>query len=132
MTAALPDAVLSHWTAAACLGLPVDSLGRRAPASCCTKRASSSCGARSRCTTSSAAGWRGSTSVTGERRWACSTTASSHFDGEAERWQRDIDRDELARAAGWEIVVLTALNLRDPQRMIAKVAAAYARAAARR
>ena len=55
-----------------------------------------------------------------------------HFDGGPERWRRDIDRDELARQEGWEIVVLTALDLRDPQRMIDKVAAAYARAAARR
>ena len=40
--------------------------------------------------------------------------------------------DELTRQAGWELIVLTALDLRVPGRALAKVAAAYARAAARR
>jgi hypothetical protein len=55
-----------------------------------------------------------------------------HLDGGPEQWRRDIDRDEMSRAAGWEVVVLTAYDLRRQDVAIAKLAAAYARAAARR
>lgn len=55
-----------------------------------------------------------------------------HFTDDVDRRRRDIDRDELARQAGWEVVVLTALDLRDPLRAVAKVRAAYGRAAVRR
>lgn len=48
-----------------------------------------------------------------------------------EQRRNDIDRDELARAAGWEVVVLTARDLREPAAAVAKVAAAYARSSAR-
>ena len=55
-----------------------------------------------------------------------------HLQGDP--WQRrnDIDRDEVTRAAGWEVVVLTAKDLQLPALAILKVRAAYERAAARR
>ncbi|MCU1693092.1 MAG: hypothetical protein JWM64_2183 [Frankiales bacterium] len=51
-----------------------------------------------------------------------------HFERGVERWRADIDRDEQTRAAGWQVVVLTALDLRRPDRAVAKVEAAYRRA----
>jgi very-short-patch-repair endonuclease len=48
-----------------------------------------------------------------------------------EQRRSDIDRDELARAAGWEVVVLTARDLRDPAAAVGQVAAAYSRSSAR-
>ena len=52
-----------------------------------------------------------------------------HLGDDPERRRADIDRDELLRVEGWQVVVLTAIDLRHPDRMVAKVAAAYARAA---
>lgn len=46
--------------------------------------------------------------------------------------ERDLQRHELARAAGWEVVVVTARDLRRPEHLVARVAAAYERAAQRR
>ena len=54
-----------------------------------------------------------------------------HLEGGPEQWRADIDRDERTRAAGWEVVVLTAVDLRRPGMLVAKVAAAYLRAARR-
>lgn len=54
-----------------------------------------------------------------------------HFGDLAQRVS-DVARDELARLAGWEVVVLTARDLRHPHLALAKVAAAYERAAQRR
>lgn len=51
-----------------------------------------------------------------------------HLGDDPEQRRRDIDRDELLRQHGWQVVVLTAVDLRHPDRMIAKVRAAYARA----
>ena len=53
-----------------------------------------------------------------------------HFGGEAQR-RADVARDELARLAGWEVVVLTRQDLRHPHLAVAKVGAAYERAAQR-
>ena len=55
-----------------------------------------------------------------------------HLEGGPEQWRADIDRDERTRAAGWEVVVLTAVDLRRPSLLVAKVAAAYVRAGQRR
>lgn len=55
-----------------------------------------------------------------------------HFGDDPEQRARDLARDELARSAGWEVVVLTARDLRQPHLAVAKVRAAYQRAAARR
>lgn len=67
-----------------------------------------------------------------EARVAVQYDGLVHFDGGASQWAADLARDELARAAGWEVVVLTARDLRHPHLAIAKVRAAYARAATRR
>lgn len=53
-----------------------------------------------------------------------------HLEDDPEQRRSDIDRDELARAAGWQVVVLTARDLRLPHLAIPKVTAAYARATA--
>lgn len=50
-----------------------------------------------------------------------------HLGDDPEQRRADIDRDELLRQPGWQVVVLTAVDLRHPERMIAKVAAAYTR-----
>jgi hypothetical protein len=50
-----------------------------------------------------------------------------HLGDDPERRRFDIDRDEVLRQHGWQVVVLTAVDLRNPQRMVAKAAAAYAR-----
>lgn len=51
-----------------------------------------------------------------------------HLDRGARRWQADVDRDELTRAAGWQLVVLTGRDLRQPHLAVHKVRAAYERA----
>jgi hypothetical protein len=50
-----------------------------------------------------------------------------HLGDDPERRRADIDRDELLRQHGWQVVVLTAVDLRSPHRMVAKVASAYDR-----
>jgi hypothetical protein len=50
-----------------------------------------------------------------------------HLGDDPEQRRSDIDRDELLRQHGWQVVVLTAVDLRNPHRMIEKVRAAYAR-----
>lgn len=55
-----------------------------------------------------------------------------HFESGAKQRVSDVARDELARLAGWEVVVLTSQDLRHPHLAIAKVQAAYGRAAGRR
>lgn len=54
-----------------------------------------------------------------------------HFGTDPQQRLADVARDELARMAGWEVVVLTARDLRHPHLAAAKVAAAYDRAAQR-
>jgi hypothetical protein len=45
------------------------------------------------------------------------------------RWEHDVQRDELARQADWQVVVATARDDRQPHLLVAKVADAYRRAA---
>jgi hypothetical protein len=52
-----------------------------------------------------------------------------HFDGGVERWRHDLQRDELTRLAGWQVVVATALDDRRPHLPLQKVTGAYRRAA---
>jgi hypothetical protein len=52
-----------------------------------------------------------------------------HLVGSVEQRRTDLHRDELSRQAGWQVVVSTALDDRQPRLLIAKVAAAYHRAA---
>ena len=52
-----------------------------------------------------------------------------HFDkGEGQR-VRDLDRDELTRMEGWQVVVSTRIDDARPAQLVAKVSAAYQRAA---
>ncbi len=52
-----------------------------------------------------------------------------HLLGDPERRRKDIARDEVTRAAGWEVVVSTAIDDRRPEQLIDRVEAAYLRAA---
>lgn len=54
-----------------------------------------------------------------------------HFGTDAAQRVADVARDELARMAGWEVVVLTARDLQQPHVAVAKVRAAYRRASLR-
>jgi hypothetical protein len=54
-----------------------------------------------------------------------------HFDEDPRRRQHDADRDELSRLMDWEVVVSTAKDDRSPDLLVAKVTAAYRRAATR-
>ncbi|MCW2571979.1 MAG: hypothetical protein JWO88_2037, partial [Frankiales bacterium] len=51
-----------------------------------------------------------------------------HFEGGLEQRRADLHRDELSRQQGWQVVVSTAIDDRQPHLLIAKVAAAYERA----
>lgn len=64
-----------------------------------------------------------------EARVAVQYDGLVHLEAGVERWRYDIDRDERTRAAGWQVVVLTARDLRAPELAVHKVRAAYARAA---
>lgn len=64
-----------------------------------------------------------------EARVAVQYDGLVHLERGARRWQSDIDRDELTRAAGWQVVVLTGRDLARPHLAVQKVGAAYERAA---
>jgi hypothetical protein len=53
-----------------------------------------------------------------------------HFLQGVERRRKDIDRDEVVREVGWQVVSSTAIDDRDPERLIRKMTSAYLRAAA--
>jgi hypothetical protein len=85
-------------------------------------------------------GWIGEADLADEQAMvAIQYDGSVHFegttpyaDGVRRHGRHDVDRDELARLAGWEVVVQTARDLANPLLMINKVTAAYERAAERR
>ena len=52
-----------------------------------------------------------------------------HFEKGAKQRAKDVARDELARSAGWEVVVSTAVDDARPDRLMAKVEGAYLRQA---
>jgi hypothetical protein len=52
-----------------------------------------------------------------------------HFEEGVEQWRHDLQRDELARQADWQVVVATALDDRRPDLLVAKLVGAYRRAA---
>ena len=54
-----------------------------------------------------------------------------HFLKGAKQRRHDVDRDELSRAEGWEVVISTATDDARPHRLIARVAEAYLRSAAK-
>ncbi len=55
-----------------------------------------------------------------------------HVKGGVRRRLKDISRDEVTRAAGWEVVISTALDEERPDRFLDRLAAAYLRSAERR
>ena len=52
-----------------------------------------------------------------------------HLVGSVARRRADLQRDELTRQEGWQVVVSTALDDRQPHLLVTKVTAAYERAA---
>lgn len=77
-----------------------------------------------------AGGWLAAPDLADElARVAVQHEGAVHFAGGVERWRRDLQRDELARQADWQVVVATALDDRRPDLLAAKVAGAYRRAA---
>lgn len=54
-----------------------------------------------------------------------------HLVGSPAQRRTDLQRDELTRQAGWEVVVATSLDDQRPELLVAKVAAAYERSAQR-
>jgi hypothetical protein len=54
-----------------------------------------------------------------------------HFEAGIRQRRHDMARDELTRAMGWEVVISTALDDAEPERMIRNVMAAYSRSAER-
>lgn len=64
----------------------------------------------------------------GRARVAVQHEGAVHFEGGVERWRHDLQRDELTRQAGWQLVVSTALDDRRPHLLVAKVTDAYRRA----
>lgn len=74
-------------------------------------------------------GWVASPDLADEAaRVAVQHEGAVHFAGGVERWRRDLQRDELTRQAGWQVVLSTALDDRRPHLLVQKVAAAYHRA----
>lgn len=67
-----------------------------------------------------------------EARVAVQYDGLVHLQNGPQQWRSDVDRDERTRAEGWEVVVLTSLDLRRSAGLVAKVRAAYVRAAQRR
>ncbi|MCU1592533.1 MAG: hypothetical protein JWP11_3789 [Frankiales bacterium] len=52
-----------------------------------------------------------------------------HLTGDPGRRRKDLQRDEVTRQAGWQVVVSTAIDDQRPQLLVDKVEAAYRRAA---
>lgn len=79
-----------------------------------------------------AGGWLAEADLGDARaRVAVQYDGEHHLQGSPAQRAADIARDELARVAGWEVVVLTARDLQLPHLAVHKVRAAYARAAAK-
>jgi hypothetical protein len=78
----------------------------------------------------SAGGWLAEPDLADEiAKVALQHEGEIHFLKGAKRRRHDVDRDELSRAEGWEVVVSTALDDARPHRLLERVTAAYRRAA---
>lgn len=55
----------------------------------------------------------------------------AHFERGAKQRRQDVDRDELTREQGWEVVISTAIDDARPGQLVRKVTAAYLRQAQR-
>lgn len=77
-----------------------------------------------------AGGWLASPDLADEvARVVVQHEGAVHFDGGVEQWRHDLQRDELTRQAGWQVVISTALDDRRPHLLVGKVTEAYRRAA---
>lgn len=65
-----------------------------------------------------------------ELRIAIDYDGEYHFDSGVEQRRRDNARREAMRDAGWTVLVVTAIDLRDPREFLARLANAIARARA--
>jgi hypothetical protein len=75
-------------------------------------------------------GWLAEPDLADERaRVAVQHDGLVHLTGDPTRRRKDLQRDEVTRQAGWEVVVSTALDDQRPHLLLTKVAAAYQRAA---
>lgn len=76
-------------------------------------------------------GWLGEPDLADEvAKVALQHEGAVHFQkGERQR-VKDVDRDEVVRQEGWQVVTSTARDDRQPERLIARVTAAYRRSAA--
>ncbi len=80
--------------------------------------------------TDSAGGWLARPDLAdAEARVAVQHDGDVHFRGSARQRRQDLDRDELLRLEGWQVVVSTARDDGDRDLLIRKVTAAYLRAA---
>jgi len=59
-----------------------------------------------------------------ELKIAIEYEGSYHFEGGAEQARRDIARHEAMRAAGWNVLLVTALDMRDPRNFLSRLVAA--------
>jgi very-short-patch-repair endonuclease len=62
-------------------------------------------------------------------RIAVQHDGAGHFERGRRQWEHDVQRDELSRREGWQVVVSTARDDASPQLLLEKVRAAYWRAA---
>jgi hypothetical protein len=77
-----------------------------------------------------AGGWLAEPDLADETaRVAVQHDGAVHFEGSLEQRRNDLHGDELSRQHGWQVVVSTAVDDRRPHLLVAKVAAAYERAA---
>ncbi len=77
-----------------------------------------------------AGGWLAAPDLADEEaKVALQHEGAIHFErGERQR-RKDIDRDEVTRSEGWQVVVSTALDDAQPHRLVRRVTSAYFRAA---
>jgi hypothetical protein len=77
-----------------------------------------------------AGGWLAAPDLADEvARVAVQHDGAVHFSSDRRRREQDVQRDELTRQQGWQVVVSTARDDRHPHLLVAKVTDAYRRAA---
>ncbi len=82
--------------------------------------------------TDAAGGWLAAPDLADARaRVAVQHDGLVHLLGSPAQRRTDLQRDELSRQAGWEVVISTALDDAEPELLVTKVAAAYHRSAQR-
>ena len=75
-------------------------------------------------------GWLGQPDLADEvAKVAVQYEGADHFRKGVERRRHDLDRDEVVRAVDWEVVAATAIDDRQPDRLIQRLTRAYVRQA---